>query len=41
VYASLLSAKTSGAPVFIYINQSDPYASGQWDFLSVQVGNNN
>jgi hypothetical protein len=41
IYAALLSAEISGTPVFIYINQSDPYSSGQWDFVSVQVGNNN
>lgn len=40
IYGSVLSAEVSGTPVFIYLTQADTYSSGQWDFSSIQVGNN-
>lgn len=40
MYASLLSAEISGQPVFLILSQGDPYNSGAWDFISMQVGPN-
>jgi hypothetical protein len=40
IYASLLTALSTGAPASVYATGADAYGGGAWDFLSIQVGPN-
>lgn len=40
IYASLLTAVSTGVPTFVYITGPDAYATGNWDFISIQLGPN-
>ena len=39
IYASLLTAMSTGAPASVYVTGTDAYGNA-WDFLSIQVGPN-